>query len=128
MTDKINLAIAALRDEGAGVAEPVAWPKVWGTSRMFDNEKALLICFDRKPTDAELSAFDDAIKGAAHPAQPAGKVRVTEAAGCIAAAYAEGWPDALADGDIERIRDLWNRRLSFVLPALEAALAAQPKE
>lgn len=28
--------------------------KVWGVGRMFDNEKAVLVILDRKPTDEEL--------------------------------------------------------------------------
>lgn len=43
---------------------------------------------------------------------------IAYAGGCFAAAETEGWSDALADGDIERICDLWNRRLSFALEAL----------
>lgn len=36
-----------------------------------------------------------------------------ETRACFEAAIAEGWHDALASGDITRIRDLWERRLSF---------------
>jgi hypothetical protein len=46
------------------------------------------------------------------------------AAGCIDAALAEGWLEALSDGDIERIRDLWERRLSFVSGHLGNAVQA----
>lgn len=38
---------------------------------------------------------------------------VTHADGCFQAAYAEGWLEALSNNDIERIRDIWNRRLSY---------------
>lgn len=53
------------------------------------------------------------------------KVASTEALGCLTAAIFEGWIDALVEGDIDRIRDLWNRRISFAGPALEAALAQE---
>lgn len=49
-----------------------------------------------------------------------------EADGCFEAALAEGWLDALADGDIERIRDLWSRRISYARQPVAAAL--QPQE
>ena len=35
------------------------------------------------------------------------------AAECFDAAYSEGWAQALAEGDIDAIRDLWSRRISF---------------
>ncbi len=47
---------------------------------------------------------------------------VTEAFGCFNAAIVEGWYDALADGDITRIRDLWTRRLSHACDQFPAAL------
>jgi hypothetical protein len=40
------------------------WPRVWGVGRMYDNEKAVLVALDRKPTDDELRAIDDYLKGA----------------------------------------------------------------
>ncbi len=43
--------------------EAVAWPKVNGTARMFDNARALMVIMEREPTDDEMRAFDDAIKG-----------------------------------------------------------------
>lgn len=39
----------------------VSVPKVWGVSRMFDNPKALLVCFDSVPTDDELRAVQDVL-------------------------------------------------------------------
>lgn len=45
-----------------------------------------------------------------------------EALGCLNAAFAEGWTEALAEENMERIHDLWGRRISFAVPALEAAL------
>lgn len=47
------------------------------------------------------------------------KAAITEALGCFSAAESEGWLEALHDGDIERIRELWARRISYVLPALQ---------
>lgn len=44
--------------------------------------------------------------------------RIGTALGCFEAALAEGWLDALAAGDIERIRDIWTRRISFAQQAL----------
>ena len=46
--------------------------------------------------------------------------RLAEARGCFDAALFEGWLDALANGDIERIRDLWTRRISFAMEAVTA--------
>ncbi|MBP8181884.1 MAG: hypothetical protein KAZ88_12960, partial [Acidimicrobiia bacterium] len=40
------------------------------------------------------------------------------------AALFEGWLDALANGDIERIRDLWTRRISFAMEAVTADSAS----
>lgn len=50
-----------------------------------------------------------------------------EADGCFEAALAEGWIDALAAGDIERIRDIWRRRIALARSLFPAALA-QPEE
>lgn len=41
------------------VSDVAGWPHVRGIGRMFDNEKALLISLDRKPTDDELRAIHD---------------------------------------------------------------------
>ena len=48
---------------------------------------------------------------------------VINADGCFEAALAEGWIEALAAGDIDRIRDLWDRRLSFARDLFPAAIA-----
>lgn len=48
---------------------------------------------------------------------------VTHTYGCFEAALCEGWLDALAEGDIERIRDIWNRRLSCARDLIPAAIA-----
>lgn len=42
---------------------------------------------------------------------------------CFEAALVEGWLDALSNGDIEAIRDLWVRRLSWVRDQFPAVLA-----
>lgn len=47
--------------------------------------------------------------------------RIGTALGCFEAALAEGWIDALANGDLERIRDLWSRRILFAQQALTGA-------
>lgn len=59
------------------------------------------------------------------PDDPPARAAIAEVDGCFEAALAEGWVDALANGDIERIRDLWNRRLSrardlFPTPTVKA--------
>jgi hypothetical protein len=38
------------------------WPRVYGTARVADNARCLLVSLEREPTDDELRAFDDAIK------------------------------------------------------------------
>ncbi len=47
--------------------------------------------------------------------------------GCFQAALAEGWNEALADGDLERIRDIWNRRLSMACDKIIPAMAKATK-
>ena len=47
-----------------------------------------------------------------------------EASGCFEAAFVEGWIEALAEGDIERIRDLWERRISWAASTISEALSA----
>jgi hypothetical protein len=37
-------------------------PKVRGVSRMGDNPKALLVCFDREPSDDDIRALHEALK------------------------------------------------------------------
>jgi hypothetical protein len=46
-----------------------------------------------------------------------------EADGCFEAALAEGWLDALASGNIDAIRDIWNRRISYARHPIVAALS-----
>jgi hypothetical protein len=52
----------------------------------------------------------------------------TEIDGCFEAALIEGWIEALADGDIDRIRDIYNRRIEYVrgIVARTVAPPAQP--
>lgn len=45
--------------------------------------------------------------------------KIAEALGCFGAADVEGWRESLAEGDIERIRDIWERRISFAERVLE---------
>lgn len=69
--------------------EAVAWPKVNGTARMFDNARALMVIMEREPTDDEMRAFDDAIKGwgTSPPAAPQPEAQpvavVTECEACF---------------------------------------------
>jgi hypothetical protein len=51
------------------------------------------------------------------------KAALEEIAGCFNAAFAEGWIDALANGDLERLRDIWSRRINY---AYEEALKGAP--
>lgn len=48
---------------------------------------------------------------------------------CFNAAFAEGWIDALANGDIDRIRDLWSRRIYFasIVPAATLTRSTKPE-
>jgi hypothetical protein len=38
-------------------------PKVAGVSRVGDNEKVIAVDFDRRPTDNEMRAFHDYLRG-----------------------------------------------------------------
>lgn len=54
-----------------------------------------------------------------------------EVDGCFEAALVEGWNDALANGDIEVIRDLYNRRIAYARLAVISQIAdcpAKPEE
>lgn len=46
---------------------------------------------------------------------------LTEIDGCFEAALVEGWIEALADGDMDRIRDIYHRRIHFVREAVVRA-------
>lgn len=56
-------------------------------------------------------------------AAPEMKDAIIEADGCFEAALAEGWLDAIASGNIEVIRDIWERRLSHARGLFPGALA-----
>lgn len=45
---------------------------------------------------------------------------------CFNAALIEGWMEALDDGDMERIRDLWQRRISYAWSDTLNALQSLP--
>jgi hypothetical protein len=49
---------------------------------------------------------------------------LTEVDACFEAALCEGWTEALADGDIEAIRDLYGRRISYARTAAITVLTA----
>ncbi|EGK71940.1 hypothetical protein METUNv1_01718 [Methyloversatilis universalis FAM5] len=55
-------------------------------------------------------------------AAPDQNAALLHADGCFQAALFEGWIDALADGDIDRIRDIWSRRLSCAFELIPAAI------
>ena len=46
------------------------------------------------------------------------RASLENADGCFEAALVEGWLDALANGDIDRIRDIWERRIQMARAAL----------
>lgn len=52
----------------------------------------------------------------------AAKTHAAEADGCFEAALAEGFADALANGDIDLIRDIYDRRISHARPAIQQVL------
>lgn len=56
-------------------------------------------------------------------AAPEMEEAIIDADGCFEAALCEGWLEVLADGDIDRIRDLWERRLSHARNLFPAAIA-----
>ena len=64
------------------------------------------------------------------PPAPAVEVRealereLEKADGCFEAALTEGWTDALAEGDIERIRDLYHRRIEYARDHIMGAQVA----
>jgi hypothetical protein len=72
------------------------WPRVYGTSRVANNAKCLLVSFECAPTDDELRSFDDAIKGR-RPAMPAAKV-VPYGSATGEKDYAYGYEKGYADG------------------------------
>lgn len=45
---------------------------------------------------------------------------------CFNAALIEGWMEALDDGDMERIRDIWQRRISYAWSNTLNALQSLP--
>lgn len=47
--------------------------------------------------------------------------------GCFDAAECEGWTAAIENGDIDRIRDLWQRRISHGLAAIDAVMKEDKK-
>lgn len=74
------------------------------------NERATLLA----ERDAALVAVDGMRKA------------LEEADGCFEAALAEGWLDAIASGEIETIRDIWNRRLAYTRALFPSALSSLP--
>lgn len=54
------------------------------------------------------------------------KTVINTASECFSCAFHEGWIDALSDGNIEKIRDLWQRRISCAMNELENILPPIP--
>lgn len=52
---------------------------------------------------------------------------ITCIAGCFDAALLEGWEEALIEGDMDRIQDLWGRRISFALDRAMASIGKRPQ-
>lgn len=65
-------------------------------------------------------AIGDARLIAAAPTQHAA---LLHADACFQAALLEGWAYALADGDINRIRDIWSRHISAAFGPVPMAIA-----
>ena len=99
------MSLASAEDERRGIAE----------IRMDERHKYLWqvrdTCTRAEAAEAALKAAREALEGVD---------------GCFEAALVEGWADALASGDIERITDLFNRRIVYARTAAVAALT--PKE
>jgi len=61
----IELDIPATAAERIALADAKKLPKCWGVSRMADNEKAILVSFDRALTNNEMRLLDEILKGRA---------------------------------------------------------------
>lgn len=59
----IQLDIPTTAAERVAREDSKKLPKCWGVSRMADNEKAILVSFERSLTDSELRLLDDLLKG-----------------------------------------------------------------
>lgn len=59
----IREAIGALTQSPSETANP----RLWGVSRVADNEQAVLLSFDRRPTDDELRDIHERLRSAAEP-------------------------------------------------------------
>ncbi len=80
-----------------------------------------IIALVRKGRDEDVGERDTHARTIA--AAPDMRAAINEADGCFEAALAEGWLDALANGDLDAIRDIWNRRLSLARSQFPAAIA-----
>lgn len=61
----IKLDIPETAAERIALQDAKRLPKCWGISRVGDNEKAILVSFDRRLTDNELRYLDELLKGRA---------------------------------------------------------------
>lgn len=59
----IQLDIPETSAERIALEDSRKLPKCWGVSRMADNDKAILVSFERSLTDHELRVLDDLLKG-----------------------------------------------------------------
>ena len=59
----IQLDIPTTSAERIALEDSKNLPKCWGVSRMAENEKAILVSFERSLTDNELRLLDDLLKG-----------------------------------------------------------------
>lgn len=110
-----NRIIADLRATIASQAAELAAKEVELNSLSLD---ALQIENERLALLDKLATAEAALKAA--------REALEEVDGCFEAALVEGWADAIASGDVERITDLFNRRIVYARTAAVAALT--PKE
>lgn len=65
MTERkaIQLDIPETSAERIALEDSKKLPKCWGVSRVADNEKAILVSFERPLSNHELRVLDDMLKG-----------------------------------------------------------------
>lgn len=90
--------------------------EIWGGMRM--NAYPILASMEHEDRDANAALIIAAVNS-----REALIKAIQMADGCFEAALAEGWLEAVEQGNIEAIRDLWHRRLSFARDQFADALA-----
>lgn len=88
--------------------EGYEWCSLFSASDRFAH---MFLKWKEEPADAATVAGPDLLAA------------ILEADGCFEAALAEGWLDALANDDMEAIRDLWHRRLAYARAQFPSAIA-----